>query len=480
LGGVFQNKQEPIRDRIVSTAIRLFAERGFYETPTRLLAEQAEISEPTLFNYFPTKAHILQAIFAEGWGFITEIATASAAKTDNFFEKIERIMGDCINALLSEESCDMLKVILDEVRQIDQGLRNMVVPKEFAQFMTLLQEITISAQKAGILSSDFNLDAFLWTVESIAESLLEIIHRPLQPDIDLPMNFEIEDIKEMVLRFIIGCTVSRAVIEQVIRHNRKLEILPATMDDLIYSLPLPSGIPDFELKVGDHVIFLDFSKTNRFHEVLLDLASVGLKNRALKEFIVFCLTDELGEDVTKDTVKAEISKRGIRDFDNQLVIFHWNDFLQYEFEGKRLKQRAHDGAFIDIGQIAFEFANTQTYDVLRVVSGVTSRLLEYADNRHFLFDYEANLKHSFRKHFPQTPLNFDVDLPYLPMAMICTYRIGHLLSEKTKQFSLLSALKKLLAYHDKLLVLTEEDSLLTGTKAIQYIRDYIRQISLAF
>jgi TetR/AcrR family fatty acid metabolism transcriptional regulator len=226
-------EKDEIHQKVVEVAIEIMAEKGYHGATIAEIANRADISRDSIYyrQRFKDKADILGAIFAQGWSGITEIATASAATTDNFFEKVERMIGDSFEALLAKENLPMLKVMLAEVRQVDQKLREVVIPKEFAQFMDLLEEITISAQEAGILNHDFNLDAFLWSVESLAETLLEVIHRPLREDMDLRLDFKIEDIKEMVLRFIIGCTVSLADIEQVVRHNKKL-VIPPTSEEI--------------------------------------------------------------------------------------------------------------------------------------------------------------------------------------------------------------------------------------------------------
>ncbi len=46
------------RDAILRTAARLFAERGFSNTPTTLLAQEAGVAEGTIFRHFKTKDEI--------------------------------------------------------------------------------------------------------------------------------------------------------------------------------------------------------------------------------------------------------------------------------------------------------------------------------------------------------------------------------------------------------------------------------------
>ncbi|MGE4571232.1 MAG: TetR/AcrR family transcriptional regulator [Candidatus Izemoplasmatales bacterium] len=56
---------EKKRIHILETAMRLFNLYGFDATPTSKIAKKAKISVGTLFNYFPTKAELIQSIYVE-------------------------------------------------------------------------------------------------------------------------------------------------------------------------------------------------------------------------------------------------------------------------------------------------------------------------------------------------------------------------------------------------------------------------------
>jgi AcrR family transcriptional regulator len=57
--GLRERKKQRTYQLIADTAWRLFAERGFEQVPVAEIAMQAEVSEATVFNYFPTKEDLV-------------------------------------------------------------------------------------------------------------------------------------------------------------------------------------------------------------------------------------------------------------------------------------------------------------------------------------------------------------------------------------------------------------------------------------
>jgi len=51
------------REAILSTALTLFAERGFFGTPTSLISKEAGVATGTLFFYFRTKEDLIDEIY---------------------------------------------------------------------------------------------------------------------------------------------------------------------------------------------------------------------------------------------------------------------------------------------------------------------------------------------------------------------------------------------------------------------------------
>jgi AcrR family transcriptional regulator len=57
--GLRERKKQRTRELIAETARRLFVQRGFDAVPVAEVAREAEVSEKTVFNYFPTKEDLV-------------------------------------------------------------------------------------------------------------------------------------------------------------------------------------------------------------------------------------------------------------------------------------------------------------------------------------------------------------------------------------------------------------------------------------
>jgi AcrR family transcriptional regulator len=63
---VAQFKKKQVRQAIVDSAYDLFSERGYHSTTLQDVAEYAGVGVSSLYSYFPSKLHLLYAVF-EPW-----------------------------------------------------------------------------------------------------------------------------------------------------------------------------------------------------------------------------------------------------------------------------------------------------------------------------------------------------------------------------------------------------------------------------
>ena len=60
------------RERLIETALSLFAQHGYAATSIRMIARSAEVSQGLLYNYFASKEALLQAIFERSMNGVSE------------------------------------------------------------------------------------------------------------------------------------------------------------------------------------------------------------------------------------------------------------------------------------------------------------------------------------------------------------------------------------------------------------------------
>jgi AcrR family transcriptional regulator len=93
-----QRMREASRGRILKAAMRHFATHGYAGTSIRTIAGSAGISVGLVYNYFPTKADLLGALFEESMRDVrASFASADAASTPA--ERIERLVRSAFEIL---------------------------------------------------------------------------------------------------------------------------------------------------------------------------------------------------------------------------------------------------------------------------------------------------------------------------------------------------------------------------------------------
>jgi AcrR family transcriptional regulator len=145
------------RDRLIATARHLFAERGL-DVPLEEVARTAGVSIGTLYNRFPSRQELVEAVFADREETVIRLAEASLAMPDpwdGFAHFVEQI-------------CRLLAA--------DRGYSDLAArraPQALPRGHELMTRLIVRAQEAGALRADFALAdmAFLtWSITRTIEA----------------------------------------------------------------------------------------------------------------------------------------------------------------------------------------------------------------------------------------------------------------------------------------------------------------------
>ena len=168
MSGLRERKKQQTRAAIAETARRLFSERGFERVRVAEIAAAADVSEKTVFNYFPTKEDLvfwrLEAFEEEILGAVRDRGPGeSALAAFRRFVLVPR-------GLIGEDDPAALEALLAITRMITSS------PALLAREQQVFLRFTDSL--AGLLASETGADAA--AVEPwVAANALMGVHRAL-------------------------------------------------------------------------------------------------------------------------------------------------------------------------------------------------------------------------------------------------------------------------------------------------------------
>ena len=134
------------RDRILKSALRLFAKLGYDGTTTRDLAESAGMAEGTLFRHFPNKKAILIEVATQGWvEILTDLLTELSEMGS--YKAVAQVMRR--RMLNLHKNADMLKVCFMEA-QFHPELRDRIQLEVINKMTDVAEVFFQSAMDQGI------------------------------------------------------------------------------------------------------------------------------------------------------------------------------------------------------------------------------------------------------------------------------------------------------------------------------------------
>ena len=114
--GLRERKKQRTRQQIADTAMRLFRERGFHGVTVAEIARAAEVSEQTVFNYFPTKEDLVYGSmesFQEALLQAVRVRPAGESILEAFGQFILQTRGLLADQQADEELQSVLRVIAE-------------------------------------------------------------------------------------------------------------------------------------------------------------------------------------------------------------------------------------------------------------------------------------------------------------------------------------------------------------------------------
>lgn len=142
------------RDAIVRGTTRLLAMKDFGQVTTRAIAESAEISEATLFRYFPRKEDILGSILQNAAKGFFEDIEHTVALVDGPAEKLLALCR--AHSRFGARNRPIFAILQRECSYL--GKKDPVCTEGLQRFLAKLGELLQAGVKAGVFRRDLDLE----------------------------------------------------------------------------------------------------------------------------------------------------------------------------------------------------------------------------------------------------------------------------------------------------------------------------------
>jgi AcrR family transcriptional regulator len=178
-----ERRRQETEQRIFLAALKLFEQQGFMNTTVEQITEAADVGKGTFFNYFPSKEHVLLAVFAMVTEHFTELERQVPTITNvrehmmNFARQVRSQPGRTPLLLRNVFGAAMTNKVIHEPFRILMARAREVVTKVFARGQELGQIRTDLSAKdlARTLQQSILGTEMVWSVAAEKDDLNEWI-----------------------------------------------------------------------------------------------------------------------------------------------------------------------------------------------------------------------------------------------------------------------------------------------------------------
>ncbi len=137
--------------KIIKAAVKIFAEKGFYNSRVSEIAKEANVADGTIYLYFKNKDDILISLFEEEFGQIVHKMRQELEKEKDALMQI-RLFANMHMEMVSKQHL-LAEVLGVEVRQSSKFMKE-YVNKPFIEYLNLIRSIIDKGQQMGLIRKD--------------------------------------------------------------------------------------------------------------------------------------------------------------------------------------------------------------------------------------------------------------------------------------------------------------------------------------
>nr|WP_062341290.1 TetR/AcrR family transcriptional regulator [Herbidospora sakaeratensis] len=143
--------EEPVRQRLLSAATRLFAEKGFESTSVQEIVAAAGVTKGAMYHYFDSKDDLLHEIYGRVLRMQMDRLQRFADGEGTVAERLHAAAADVINTTV--DNLDDSKIFFRSNHQLAPDTRK-VVRAERRRYHERFRDLVIEGQQQGVFRAD--------------------------------------------------------------------------------------------------------------------------------------------------------------------------------------------------------------------------------------------------------------------------------------------------------------------------------------
>lgn len=141
------------RARILRAAIRIFSQKGFFNSKVAEIARASGVADGTIYLYFRNKEDLLISLFEEKMGEVVAGVRERIAGGSDALEKLKIFIDNHMDLL--EREAGLIEVLQVELRQSSKFLKD-YTPVKFFEYLEVISGILEEGKRAGVFRPDLN------------------------------------------------------------------------------------------------------------------------------------------------------------------------------------------------------------------------------------------------------------------------------------------------------------------------------------
>src|SRR3970040_2896993 len=133
-------------DRILRAAIKIFSQKGFFNSKVSDIAQAAGVADGTIYLYFKNKDDLLISLFEEKMAEVVADVRERVAAEDGALSRLKIFIENHMGLLLREAG--LIEVLQVELRQSNKFMKD-YVPVKFLEYLDVISEILELGKREG-------------------------------------------------------------------------------------------------------------------------------------------------------------------------------------------------------------------------------------------------------------------------------------------------------------------------------------------